>query len=95
LSNPDPIILHIRPYDHLRKQNSPPERRLTIAEWRDHGLDIHGQVADPGFRDAPYGDFSLLEDSPLKTNGFRVTDWTGAGPRYNTGAGLFNSSITI
>jgi hypothetical protein len=42
----------------------------TFADWQALGMDPHGQVADPGFRDPEAGDFSLASDSPALALGF-------------------------
>ena len=41
----------------------------TLDEWRALGYDTHSLVADPGFRDAAAGDFTLAADSPARALG--------------------------
>jgi parallel beta-helix repeat protein len=47
---------------------------LTFAQWQAKGQDTHSLVADPQFVDPARGDFTLKEDSPALTIGFKPID---------------------
>jgi len=56
-------------------------RVLSMEEWQALGQDVHSMVADPCFRDLANRDFTLLENSPAFTLGFRPIDVSDVGPR--------------
>ena len=45
------------------------------------GQDKHSIVADPKFKDAAQGDYTLLPDSPALAHGFTQIDMSTVGPR--------------
>ena len=51
----------------------------SFEEWKARGPDVHSAVADPLFRDAKHGDFSLPPDSPAFTIGFEPFSLDDAG----------------
>jgi hypothetical protein len=57
-----------------------------FAAWQARGLDVHGTVADPRFRNAARRDFAVAAESPAIALGFVPFDVSGAGPRTPTGA---------
>lgn len=59
----------------------PDEPVLSWEEWLALGNDHHSLIADPGFKDPVYGDFSLAEDSPAYQIGFKPFPLDKAGPR--------------
>ena len=57
-----------------------------FAGWQKRGFDVHGLVADPGFRNAAKRDFRLKTNSPaIKQLGFVPWDLTDTGPRATPG----------
>ena len=54
---------------------------LDLAAWRALGHDRHSVVADPQFRNAAAGDFTLAAGSPAFALGFRPIDMSDVGPR--------------
>ncbi|NUP99151.1 MAG: right-handed parallel beta-helix repeat-containing protein [Armatimonadetes bacterium] len=54
---------------------------VDFETWQAHGVDRHGMVADPGFRDPARGDFSLQEGSAALALGFEPIDLSNVGPR--------------
>jgi len=56
-------------------------RRYSLREWRNLGYDTHTLIADPKFRDICSRDFSLEEDSPALSLGFKPIDLSSVGPR--------------
>jgi hypothetical protein len=57
------------------------QTRMSFQEWKSLGHDRHSIVADPRFRDARKGDFSLRADSPVAEIGFEPIDVSDVGPR--------------
>ena len=61
----------------------------SLADWQAHGVsggklggqDKHSIVADPKFKDAAQGDYTLLPDSPALAHGFTQIDMSTVGPR--------------
>lgn len=53
----------------------------SMAEWQALGFDRHSVVADPWFKDAANGDFTLAKDSPALAVGFVPFDLSDVGPR--------------
>ncbi|MFZ2656264.1 MAG: right-handed parallel beta-helix repeat-containing protein, partial [Victivallales bacterium] len=47
-----------------------PKEKLSLAEWRKLGRDLHSIFEDPGFKNALKGDFRLKKDSPALKTGF-------------------------
>ena len=58
---------------------------LTLAQWREKGLDVHSVVADPGFVAVDKDDFNLRLDSPAIRAGFVPFDQSTVGPRPAAG----------
>ena len=56
-------------------------RAYTLQQWRELGYDMFSIVADPKFRDLKNYDFSLLENSPAWSIGFKPLNLTKVGPR--------------
>lgn len=52
----------------------------SFEDWRKRGEDVHSLIADPVFRNAEGGDFSLQPDSPASKVGFQPFDTHKAGP---------------
>ncbi len=50
-----------------------------LRQWQAKGLDQHGLVADPRFRDPARGDFTLAEDSPARALGIESLQPERAG----------------
>ncbi|RMF86470.1 MAG: hypothetical protein D6741_21870, partial [Planctomycetota bacterium] len=57
----------------------------SFVEWQARGKDEHSLYADPKFRDPSSGDFTLADDSPAFTLGFRPIDTDDIGPRTEAG----------
>lgn len=55
--------------------------KLSVAQLRDFGLELHSVVADPLFVDAVALDFTLREGSPAFALGFVPIDLSDVGPR--------------
>jgi len=55
---------------------------LTLAQWHELGYDRHSVVADPCFKDAGSGDFTLSTDCPGLGLGFVPFDNRDAGLRH-------------
>ena len=53
----------------------------TLADAQAHGMEEGSVIADPCFRDAENGDYTLRDDSPVFEMGFRRFDWDQAGAR--------------
>ncbi len=53
----------------------------TFGQWLARGQDAHSLYADPGFADPEKGDFTLSDNSPAFTLGFRPIDMSTVGPR--------------
>ncbi len=49
----------------------PDHSRRLLEEMQSFGTDLDSHVLDPGFVDAPGGDYTLRPDSPLPATGFR------------------------
>lgn len=60
---------------------------VQFDEWRYMGNDIEGIVADPGFADPSRRDFRLSPDSPAVKAGFKIFDFSKAGPRDSARVG--------
>ena len=54
---------------------------MTVAQWREKGMDRNSVVADPSFADPERDDFNLRDDSPAKAVGFVPFDQSKVGPR--------------
>ncbi|HET6248129.1 MAG TPA: right-handed parallel beta-helix repeat-containing protein [Tepidisphaeraceae bacterium] len=52
--------------------------KFTWKQWRDAGMDVHSQIADPGFKDPEHGDFHFKAKPP---EGFKPFDTSEVGPR--------------
>ena len=52
---------------------------VSFQQWREHGMDLHGVVADPMFVDAKNYDFRLKPDSPALAMGFKPIDASEIG----------------
>jgi hypothetical protein len=52
---------------------------VSFAEWQRTGRDQDSRVADPQFRDASQGDFTLLPTSPALAMGFQPIDTATVG----------------
>jgi len=63
------------------EEGNPYRSIMTIAECQALGFDTDSVVADPKFRDPTHYDFTLEEDSPALTMGFRPIDTSDVGPR--------------
>lgn len=59
----------------------PNEAVMSWEEWEALGNDQHSIIADPGFKDAANGDFSLPDDSPALKIGFKPFPLGQTGPR--------------
>lgn len=57
------------------------EKKYTIEQWQEKGLDRHSVVADPMLVDPDNGDFSLMPESPALKLGFKPIDISTVGPR--------------
>jgi hypothetical protein len=53
----------------------------TWEEWQKAGLDLGSKIADPRFKAAESGDFSLTAESAAALAGFTAFDLSGVGPR--------------
>lgn len=53
--------------------------KLSLAEWQQHGQDVHSIVANPLFVNAEHGDFTLRASSPAGKIGFAPIDMGAAG----------------
>jgi len=53
----------------------------TLEEFRQLGYDMHSIVADPKCSDPENGDFTLADDSPALSLGFKPIDMSDLGPR--------------
>ena len=53
----------------------------SLAEWQALGHDEHSVVADPLFGNTRALDFAMRPGSPALKLGFRMFDWSDAGPR--------------
>ena len=79
--------------DNLYYRKNHPDRLFpynkSLADWQAHGVsggklggqDKHSIVADPKFKDAAQGDYTLLPDSPALAHGFTQIDMSTVGPR--------------
>ena len=56
-------------------------RAFHFDEWRALGYDLHSVMADPKFADPGNYDFTLADDSPAFTLGFKPIDTSDIGPR--------------
>ena len=54
--------------------------KMTWDQWRKAGQDVHGRIADPGFRNPEQGDFTLADPS-ANLGGFKAFDLSQVGPR--------------
>jgi hypothetical protein len=63
-----------------------PVPSLSLAQWQARGYDLHSLVADPCFKDAAGGDFTLAPDSPALALGFQPIDLSDVGPREGSGS---------
>ena len=52
--------------------------KLLWQQWRKEGMDVHSEIADPGFKDAEHADFHFTGKVPM---GFVAFDAMGVGPR--------------
>ena len=55
--------------------------KLSFAEWKARGQDVHSLIADPLFVDPSHGDFSLQAGSPAFKVGFKPIDLSHVGPQ--------------
>jgi hypothetical protein len=55
--------------------------KLSFAEWKARGQDVHSLIADPLFADPSQGDFSLKPASPAFKIGFKPIDLSHVGPQ--------------
>jgi len=54
---------------------------LSLDEWRSRGMDSHSLIEDPLFVDPDNGGFTLKDNSPAFSLGFRPIDTSTIGPR--------------
>ena len=54
--------------------------KLSFAQWKAHGQDVHSLIADPLFVDPARDDFSLKPGSPAFKIGFKPIDLSHVGP---------------
>jgi parallel beta-helix repeat protein len=55
--------------------------KLSFAEWKARGQDVHSLIADPMFADPSHGDYSLKPGSPAFKVGFKPIDLSRVGPQ--------------
>ena len=53
----------------------------TLAEVRKLGVEVHSNIADPGFKNLAKRDFTLAANSPAIAMGFHPLDLSDVGPR--------------
>ncbi|MCH2119288.1 MAG: right-handed parallel beta-helix repeat-containing protein, partial [Pirellulales bacterium] len=56
-------------------------QELSLAKWREMGLDNHSKVSDPMFVDFENGDYRLKPESPALALGFESIDTSQIGPQ--------------
>ena len=58
-----------------------PQSEYTMEQWQKLGYDLHSIIADPKCRDLSRFDFTLDDDSPALSLGFKPIDMSDVGPR--------------
>jgi hypothetical protein len=74
----DLIVWHCKPWDIIPDAK---EAALSLDHLRQRGLELHSQIADPGFAELERLDWSVAADSPLHALGIRLLDPQSVGPR--------------
>ncbi len=77
-------VWHQNPWPDLGAE----EDMLGLEDLRKHGLELHSQVADPGFADLEALDLTIPENSPVHSLGIRLPDIGNAGPRASENRNL-------
>ena len=54
---------------------------LSLAQWREKGMDADSVVADPRFVDPQHDNFHIADDSPALKAGFEPFNLEDLGPR--------------
>lgn len=74
----DLIVWHCKPWDIIPDAK---EAALSLDDLRQRGLELHSQIADPGFAELDRLDWSVAADSPLHALGIHLLDPQSVGPR--------------